>query len=296
MLLSQSSWGWTKRGHEIVSSVAARILEEKKGLHYLRSFEFDLGYYGNAPDTIWRFEPKPIPKIESPEHYIDWTKDFEQAFGSPKNLPLEFSDFKKKMGDKFNIENGVVPYRIHGMIKRCKAIAGNLTPDKQRDLIECIGLLSHYTGDLSMPLHVSENHDGEMTGQKGVHHFFEGTLVDELDPQLKVDVMNKALAAFKDSEMTKLDPDAAVRWIMVDSLNHVDGLLKMDKETDRKKIPEAAEKFRAMILERLVQGAIVTAVVWSDILSHVPNFDGKKFIGIDGHPPYLYPGKESAGL
>ena len=26
--------------------------------------------------------------------------------------------------------------------------------------------MSHYIGDLSMPLHVSENYDGQMTGQK----------------------------------------------------------------------------------------------------------------------------------
>ena len=109
LLSCQVSWAWTKRGHEIVSTVAARVVEEKRDATYLRSREFDLGYYGNAPDLIWRFDPPPISKVEPPQHYMDWVKDFQDIFGSPKSLPVEFKDFKAKLGDKFNIKLGVVP-------------------------------------------------------------------------------------------------------------------------------------------------------------------------------------------
>ena len=36
--------------------------------------------------------------------------------------------------------------------------------------------LSHYIADANVPLHTSSNHDGQKTGQKGVHALWESTL------------------------------------------------------------------------------------------------------------------------
>jgi len=289
-LLSGSlSWAWGKRGHEIVEAVAARILEEKKGKTFLRPHEFDLGYYANVPDLIWR---KTAAKAEPPQHYMDWTKDYAEVFGTPKSLPLEFKDFKAKLGDKFKLNWGVVPYRIHGLIKRCNSLASNLDKDKQGPLLVCLGVLGHYTGDLSMPLHVAENHDGQLTGQKGVHVYFESDLVDQLDPEIKVEVMNKALKVYERSEMLKLKGEEAVRWMISDSYGQIAELLKTDKETSRQNLLKAANKFKPLIISRLVQGAILTAHVWSEILDQVKSFDEDHFVFFDGTPDYIEPGSE----
>jgi len=279
VVFSQSvSFGWGKRGHEITASVAARILESKKNAGYLRSHEFDLGYYSNVPDIIWRNLNTPESKDEGFQHFIDWNKTFEAIFGSPKNLPIEFADYKAKLGDNYKLNLGVVPYRIHGLIKRCKSIAANLTKEKQGPLLVCIGTLSHYTGDLSMPLHVTDNFDGQMTGQTGVHAYFETDMVDALDPSLKKEVMEQAIKSFDKSEVQKMDGDAAIRWLIADSYGRIDELLMIDKHIDRKNINASKEKFKALIIQRLVRGAIVTAQVWSEILAPVHSFDDTKFL------------------
>jgi len=237
VVINGTAQAWEKRGHEIISSVAARILEEKRTKGFLRHNEFDLGYYANVPDIIWKADLPPASRMEPPQHYMDWNKTLESVFGQPKNLPIEFGDFKSKLGVRFSLKLGVLPYRIHEFVKRCSSMAKQLSEKPltkesqvlQGHLLECLGELSHYTGDLSMPLHVSENFDGQMTGQKGVHGFFEGVLVDQLDPQLKVDVENVALEAFEKSELLKLSSDAATRWMISDSLSHIDELLKTDK-------------------------------------------------------------------
>jgi len=287
--LSSQSFAWGKRGHEIVESVAARILEEKKDHKFLKAHEFDLGYYANVPDLIWR---KTAAKIEPPQHYIDWNKDFIETFGTPKNLPLEFKDFKAKMGEKFKVGLGLVPYRIHGLIKRCKSLSKNLDQDKEGPLLVCLGTLGHYTGDLSMPLHVTDNHDGQMTGQKGVHVYFEAVLVDQLDPELKVEVMNKAMSLYEKSELSKMTGDEGVRWMISDSFSKIPELLNIDKSVSRKDLKVAATKFKDLIVERLVQGALLTASVWSEILDGVKDFNEDHFYFFDGTPDYIEPGKE----
>jgi DNA-directed RNA polymerase specialized sigma24 family protein len=52
--------------------------------------------------------------------------------------------------------------------------------------------MGHYVADLAQPLHVTENHDGQLTGQKGLHHWFEENVVDALSPYLYEAVFQKA--------------------------------------------------------------------------------------------------------
>jgi len=40
------------------------------------------------------------------------------------------------------------------------------------------GHLAHYAADATMPLHATANHDGQLTGQRGIHRRFEASLVD----------------------------------------------------------------------------------------------------------------------
>jgi len=291
-LVPQFAFGWGKRGHEIVASVAARLLEENQHADYLKEHEFDLGYYANVPDLVWRNISKEIGATEAPQHYIDWTKAMAKAFGSPKNLPLEFSEFKEKMGADYDFKLGVVPYRIHDLIKRCKKITETLTKETQGPLLVCLGELSHYTGDISMPLHTSENHDGDMTHQHGIHVYFEGNLVNALDPQLKIEVLEKARKLFGKHVTSKMNSDTAVRWLIEDSNNKVDELLNLDHGLDRTNINAAKNKYHTLIVNRLVEGVVVTAEIWSEILANVKGFDETKFYFFDGKPEYVDPGKE----
>lgn len=43
--------------------------------------------------------------------------------------------------------------------------------------------MGHYTGDLHQPLHITENYDGQMTGQSGVHSRFESRLTSRHLPE-----------------------------------------------------------------------------------------------------------------
>src|SRR5690242_3802552 len=101
IFITTNAFAWGKLGHEIVSSVSAEILVIKESDKFLRSHEYDLGYYANVPDILWRNYPGDIPKVEDSLHYFDWTQKIKEKFGEPKNLPISFLEYKKKMGSDY---------------------------------------------------------------------------------------------------------------------------------------------------------------------------------------------------
>ena len=57
------------------------------------------------------------------------------------------------------------------------------------------GVMAHYIGDLSQPLHDTKNYDGQLTGQPGIHAFFETTNIDANDHNAEMtSVGNQATA------------------------------------------------------------------------------------------------------
>jgi hypothetical protein len=80
-----------------------------------------------------------------------------------------------------------VPGRERGKAIRRVAQLARVAVQALRDgekerAIAMAGVLAHYVGDLSQPLHVTRNHDGWETGDPGIHYFFEIRNVETRDP------------------------------------------------------------------------------------------------------------------
>lgn len=289
LCISPASYGWGKRGHEIISSVAARLLaEENHHLSFLREHEFDLGYYANVPDLIWKNLDEKKSQTEHSLHFIDWNEDFIKVFERPQNLPVEFAEFKRKMGSHFDPRKGMAPWRIHEMFDRCRRLAEKINFDTQGPLLVCAGILSHYIGDLAQPLHVTDDYDGKKSGQEGVHAFFETTLVNAMDPELKLEILKRARQLSEKNQATR-SVDERIRDLIDESHSRIPELLKLDKKGNRHDLHASVERFRPLIVERLSQGALTTAVIWREFFSKVKDFEEKKFYFFDGCPAYIEP-------
>ena len=283
------TWAWGKKGHEIVSSVAARVLAERRGNPVLRPFAYDLGYYANVPDILWRNLGEATSRVEGPQHFIDWSPPLEKAFGTIDALPPTFAEYKAKLGDTFAPGLGVVPYRIRDLTAQCKSLAEGWTRERHPALLVCLGTLSHYTGDIGMPLHNTDDYDGKRTNQVGIHAFFETTLVDVLDASLHAEVSQRALQDYEASPLRAMPSEKAVRWLIADSYARIEEMLKIDKETGRADVVVAADKFRPMLVERLARAALLTALLWDEILGPLRTFGDKPLYGFDGCPVYFEP-------
>ncbi len=125
--------------------------------------ESELAEHASDPDH-WKQDRK-----EGPRHFLDM-----EPYGGPAQVPLRLEAAQAQLGGEF-YRRGVVPWIIQ---------------DRWRDLVEAFregdpakvaltaAVLGHYIADAHVPLHTTENHDGQATGQRGVHSRWETGLVE----------------------------------------------------------------------------------------------------------------------
>ena len=185
---------WGKRGHAIVCQTAAALLHDRSPL--MTSHAFDLGYYCNVPDLIWK---KPATyAAEAPEHFMD-LEVFNRAFAKRNLAGDPFlktrADFEKTYPE-IPKSAGRAYWRVRELMDDLHSVSDrlanangggtkSLTSQERQTLQELwlvtAGAIGHYVGDLSQPLHVTEDYDGQRDpGQSGIHSWFEDRLVNEL--------------------------------------------------------------------------------------------------------------------
>jgi hypothetical protein len=108
--------------------------------------------------------------VESPQHFLDM-----DAYGPApfKQLPRDFDEAVKRYGLEFVNKNGLLPWRAQEIhVKLVEAFTQKAT--YSRDNIKYFSaFLGHYLSDAQVPFHAALNHDGQLTGQWGLHSRFE---------------------------------------------------------------------------------------------------------------------------
>ncbi len=153
---------WGDKGHRTVVTLSLTTLPPEVRAWY-RGEEDYLRDHASDPDH-WRNDRK-----EPPRHFLD-----SEPYGGPAGVPRDLAAAQAKLGGDF-YRTGVVPW---------------ISQDRWRDLVDAFrsrdpqrvafatSILSHYIADLHVPLHTTENHDGQETGQRGVHSRWETGLVE----------------------------------------------------------------------------------------------------------------------
>lgn len=303
LAMSTDAFAWGRRGHQIVGETAATLASQTPGAAGLRAHSFDMGYYANVPDIIWK---KPATyAFEKPQHYMD-LEIFERAFKakpeikdplllSRKEFEAAFPDIKEDAGRLFWRVRELLA-RVHEAAIQLRALPeqkGQARQDLQAKWIVPAGVLAHYLGDLSMPMHVSENFDGQLTGQKGIHGFFEDVCVDELYPKLLMAVNSRATKewpAFTKANASKTTTELLTA-LTRKSETRMGELLKTDKKLGRdpKKV---CPKYEALMIRAMTDSSLALAELYRRELGWT--FDDDRFYFFDGKPEYIKPGEAEA--
>ena len=162
--LPLSAWG--RQGHEIVAALACRDLPPALA-PWFQGREQVLRDHVNDPDAWKQADPK-----EGPRHFLD-----SEAYGGPAAVPRAIQDAASRLGPEAFARNGQVPWTIQDRVQLLAAAFQTGDPDQ---VAFQAAILCHYVGDLNVPLHTTANHDGQFTGQHGVHHRWETGLVERL--------------------------------------------------------------------------------------------------------------------
>jgi len=299
--LSFNVFAWGKRGHQAVCETAAIAVSSEPNAGFMKSRAFDFGYYCNVPDFIWKREK--TYQTEKTEHYMD-LEFFNEAFKKQPDVKKPFDLSRKDFDAKFpevKNEYGRAFWRVREindqitqLTTQLKALPDDKVKEKQalqEKWLVLIGVMGHYIGDLAQPLHTTENHDGQKSGQKGIHGFYEDEVVDQMFPGFRAplqDEVNKRWPKFKKENENKSLTELMDQLARI-SFKDIEPMLALDKKNKRDPVAKSAEKYRKMVMKNLVDGSLTLAEIYRRQLGF--KFDNNRFYFFSGEPEYIQPGE-----
>jgi hypothetical protein len=120
---------------------------------------------------------------ESTKHFVDMDAYGPYPF---KDLPHDFDAAVKKYGRDFVVKTGLLPWRAQEIHTKLVDAFGQKTPYARDNIKFFASVLGHYLSDAHVPFHAVLNHDGQLTGQWGMHSRFETELFDRYRDQLQI--------------------------------------------------------------------------------------------------------------
>ncbi|MCW3082060.1 MAG: Nuclease [Segetibacter sp.] len=111
---------------------------------------------------------------EAPRHYIDIDRYGEFPF---EELPTRYDSAIKKFSEDTVVANGIAPWWIQTMQAR---LTNAFKEKSAAKILKLSAEIGHYVADAHVPLHANSNHDGQLTGQKGIHAFWESRIPELL--------------------------------------------------------------------------------------------------------------------
>jgi len=109
-------------------------------------------------------------------HYIDMDRFITQEKPNPfDNVPRRWTDAVAKFSEDTLRAHGIVPWHVYNMTQR---LTSAFKDQDKAKILRLSAELGHYIGDAHVPLHTTSNYNGQLTGQRGIHGFWESRLVE----------------------------------------------------------------------------------------------------------------------
>lgn len=161
ILLLSSSWGFF--AHQCINRNAVFTLPEGMNGFYKRNVRY-LTEHAVDPD-----KRRYMDTAEAPRHYLD-VEAYEKNIDS---IPRNWDDAVRRYSLPRLNANGILPWQIQRSYYRL--VNAFKARDSARILISS-AFLGHYIADAHVPLHTSQNHNGQLSNQVGIHAFWESRI------------------------------------------------------------------------------------------------------------------------
>lgn len=206
LCLSFVSIKWGFYAHKFINRVAVFTLPEemigfyKHHIHYITE---------NAVNPDRR---RYAVKGEAPKHYIDIDVYGDSAVYT---MPRYWKDAVNKYTEDTLMAYGIVPWQINFIHYQ---LTDAFTIGDVERILRISADLGHYVADSNVPLHTTENYNGQFTGQKGIHGFWESRLPELYNANYNVFtgkakyIDNVQLEAWKGVTQAHLALDSVLRF------------------------------------------------------------------------------------
>ena len=164
VFLSHDAFNWGFYSHKRINRVAVFALPPEL-------FSFYKAYIDYIEEhSIDADKRRHSLKDEATRHYIDIDYYGQSPFDS---VPQRWKDAVTKFSEDTIKAYGTVPWHIQRVYYQLVDAFNDR--DRER-ILKLSADLGHYIGDAHVPLHTTLNYNGQLTGQKGIHSFWESRL------------------------------------------------------------------------------------------------------------------------
>ena len=183
--LARPARAWWPQGHSIIAAGAVRALPNEVPI-WFRAGAGQIAHDAQDPDLQKDRTLAIMTEREYPQHFFDW-----ELVGMEKLPPTRrafYADCAQRGVNPFDV--GELPYAIAEWTQRLTmdfAEARKYPSDAyvQSKALVTAGILSHYSGDATMPLHVTNDFDGRVkpdgTSPKTGIHARVDSLIEKLN-------------------------------------------------------------------------------------------------------------------
>jgi hypothetical protein len=161
-------WGWGFYAHRHINRMAVFTLPPPLIAFYKKHIEYITDASVN-PDRR-RFA---LPD-EAPRHYIDIDHFGDSAVYT---MPRRWQDAVAKYGEDTLKAYGILPWHLPVVYYRLRDAFFMRDADM---ILRLSADLGHYVADAHVPLHTTENYNGQLSGQVGIHAFWESRVPELL--------------------------------------------------------------------------------------------------------------------
>lgn len=318
------AFGWGGRGHHSICSAAVHLVQEKGLQDFLKSRPHTMGHLCNVPDIYWKSLPNSKPGNAA--HFID-----PEVTGLElKKIPVDYKELQAEFTGKPNkFKEGAtifsVPddfgsmwwradqfFRLGSAENSVFATAALPKGSKEEqdeklafnkaayDLMVNMGLLGHFVGDASQPLHNTADYDGYAAGHGGLHAYYEEQSVTQAPGDLEAKILVKARAIKKAAWLEKGTVIERMRALSETGIKEIPKILAkdpikkksevrkekgMDLRTAAVREPGAKgwERYGDMITGQMGRSAKLLALLWDEMYVNAgrPN--------LEAYRSYKYP-------
>jgi hypothetical protein len=120
---------------------------------------------------------------ESPRHFVDMDAYEPYPF---TGVPRDFDAAVKLKGRDFVMKNGLLPWRSQEIYTKLVDAFTQKSGYARENIKLFSSVLGHYLGDAQVPFHATQNHDGQLTAQWGIHSRFEAELFERYKDKLQI--------------------------------------------------------------------------------------------------------------
>lgn len=212
-----SSWGFF--AHRRINHVAVFTLPKAMAGFYQANIDFITTHAVDADKRRY------VDSLEGPRHFFDADHYGKRPF---MKIPVKWKEAAKKYTKDTLNKYGTVPWEIQYQYYRL------VDAFKRHDttaILKTSANLGHYIADAHVPLHLTQNYNGQLTDQEGVHALWETRL-----PELFSDSYNYYIgqARYIDNPLNEAFKICRASFIAVDSVLRFDRMVNHQIPADKK--------------------------------------------------------------